>query len=216
MEITYLGHSSFKIKGKKTSVVTDPFDSALVGLKFPKNVEANIVTVSHDHKDHNAADQIGGSPFIIRGPGEYEVQGISIIGVPSYHDDQKGKERGKNTIYSIEVDGVHICHVGDLGEMLTDKEVEALGTVNILLIPVGGTFTISAKQAAELIAEIEPSIVIPMHYGREELNQKEFADLDPVSVFTKLMGAETVVPQPKLSITKDKLPEQMQVVVLEN
>lgn len=216
MDLFYLGHSSFKIKGKKSTVVCDPFDSAMVGLKFPKNIEANVITVSHEHKDHNAVEQIGGTPFIVRGPGEYEAQGVSVIGLPSFHDDQKGKERGRNTIYSIELDGIHICHLGDLGEMLTDKEIEELGTVDILLIPVGGVYTITGKQASELIAEIEPSIVIPMHYGRDDLNQKGFAELTTLPAFLKLMGAEGTAVQPKLTITRDKLPETMQMVVLES
>lgn len=216
MEITYLGHSSFKIKGKKVTVVTDPYDSAMVGLKFPKNVEANIVTVSHGHDDHNATNQIGGSPFIIHGPGEYEVYGVGVIGISSYHDAAKGAERGTNTIYKIEVDGVRIVHLGDLGEMLSDKDIEQLGNVDVLLIPVGGVYTITAKQASELIPEIEPSYVIPMHYGREDLNPKGFSELTPVSAFLKLMGQETVTPVLKLMTTKDKLPEHMEVVVLEN
>lgn len=214
MDITYLGHSSFKLKGKKTTVVTDPFDPAMVGMKFPKT-EANIVTVSHAHHDHNATSQIGGSPFIVSGPGEYEVMGVSVIGIDSFHDNVKGKERGRNTIYNIEIDGIHIVHLGDLGEMLTDKEIEQV-YADILLIPVGGHYTITAKQASELIPEIEPSIVIPMHYGRKELDQKVFADLAPLDQFLKAMGKEEVPPLPKLSITKDKLPEQMQIVVLEN
>jgi L-ascorbate metabolism protein UlaG (beta-lactamase superfamily) len=216
MDITYLGHSSFKIKGKKVTVVCDPFDSSLVGLKFPKNVEAGIVTVSHEHADHNAVSQISGSPFVVHGAGEYEINGVGIIGIPSFHDEAKGEKRGINTIYNIEVDGIHIVHLGDIGEMLSDKEIEQLGTVNILMIPVGGAFTITAKQASELIPEIEPSIVLPMHYGRESLNQKEFSELTPLSAFLKLMGQEAVVPVPKLSVTKDKLPEQMQVVALES
>src|SRR5437764_763688 len=109
MDITYLGHSSFKFKGKKTTVVTDPFDPTMVGLKFPK-VEADIVTVSHGHPDHNATSLVGGSPFIVSGPGEYEIMGVSIIGVDSFHDGVKGKERGRNTIYNIEVEGIHIVH----------------------------------------------------------------------------------------------------------
>jgi L-ascorbate metabolism protein UlaG (beta-lactamase superfamily) len=228
MEITYLGHSSFKLKGKKTSVVTDPYTSAKVGLKFPKT-EADIVTISHQHEDHNAVSQVGGSPFVISEPGEYEVKGISIIGIPSYHDNVKGKERGKNTIYTIEVDGIHIVHLGDVGEMLSDKDVEMIGEVDILLVPVGGFYTITAKQASELIPtitakqaselipEISPKIVIPMHYGRPELLPELYGELTDLSTFLKLVGGEeTAIKQAKLQITKDKLPDQMQVIVLES
>lgn len=214
MDITYLGHSSFKIRGKKATIVTDPFQSKSVGLKFPKT-DADIVTVSHQHDDHNAVSEVGGSPFIVEGPGEYEVKGIGIIGIPSFHDAEKGTIRGKNTIFNLEVDGVQIVHLGDIGEMLTDKEIEQLGNVGILLVPVGGHYTITEKQASELIQEIEPSIVIPMHYGRPELNQDSFGELSPVSSFLKVMGQESISPQAKLTITKDKIPEQMQVIVLE-
>lgn len=216
MEITYLGHSSFKLKGKKTTVITDPFLPASVGLKFPK-AEADIVTVSHAHEDHSATDQVSGSPFIISGPGEYEVLGVSIIGIPSYHDANQGKERGKNTIFTIEIDGIHIVHLGDIGSMLTDKEIEQIGNVNILLIPVGGVYTITAKQASELVPEMDPNIVIPMHYGRPELKPDVYSGLETSDAFLKILGGtEGTVKQPKLVITKDKLPEQLQVIVLES
>lgn len=215
MDIIYLGHSSFKLKGKKATVITDPFEPQSVGLKFPK-IDADIVTTSHNHPDHNAISLIGSGPFVIQEPGEYEVKGVSVIGVSSYHDGVEGKERGKNTIYNIEIDGIHILHLGDLGHPLSDKEIEEIGGVDILFIPVGGTYTITAKQAQEIIPEIDPSIVIPMHYGRPDLDQKTFSELTDLSTFQKLVGAEAVVPQPKLSITKDKLPDTMQIVILES
>lgn len=214
MDITYLGHSSFRIKGKTATVVTDPY-SAEVGLKFPRHIEADIVTISHEHGDHNAVEQIEGTPFIIRGPGEYEIKGIGVVGFSVFHDEQKGALRGKNTIYRIEVDGVSIVHLGDLGHMLTSEEVEALDGVNVLMVPVGGLHTIDAAKASHLINEIEPSIVIPMHYGRPELNQKIFSTLAPLSVFLKEIGKEGIAPIPKLAISKDKLPAEMQVIVFE-
>ncbi len=213
MDITYLGHSSFRIKGKQTTVVTDPY-GAHIGLKFPKQVTADVVTVSHEHADHNTLSQIDGNPYVIGGPGEYEVKGVGVIGLPSYHDDQKGAQRGKNTIYRIEVDGISIVHLGDLGHVLTSTQVDAIDGVDILLIPVGGVYTIDPALAVSVINEIEPSIVIPMHYGRPDLNQKEFGGLAPLPAFLKEIGKEDAVPQPKLSVTKDKIPEQMQVVVL--
>lgn len=215
MEITYLGHSSFRIKGKKVTLITDPFESKSVGLKFPK-MDADIITVSHGHSDHNAVEQIGGKPFVVESPGEYEILGVSIIGISTFHDSVKGKERGNNTIYSLELEGIHLAHLGDLGHTLTDKEIEQLGTVDILFIPVGGTYTITAKQASEIIPEIEPSIVIPMHFGREELHKETFSELTDLSTFLKTVGAEQIVPQPKLVVTKDKLPDQQQIVVLES
>ena len=206
MDITHLGHSSFRIRGKNAIVVTDPFDP-VIGIKFPKHFAADIVTVSHEHKDHNATGEVEGSPFIVRGPGEYDIKGVGIVGQSVFHDEKKGAERGKNTIFRIEVDGVSIVHLGDLGHLLSSDEVEALDGVDILMIPVGGVHTIDATKAVQIINDIEPSIVIPMHYGINALS--------PVSVFLKEMGKESIVPQPKLVISKDKLPSEMQVVVLE-
>lgn len=214
MDITYLGHSSFRIRGKSATVVTDPYDSS-VGLKFPKHVEANVITVSHDHDDHNATTQIEGSPYVISGPGEYEVKGVSIFGLSTFHDDQKGKERGHNTMYRMEVDGISIVHLGDLGHHLSSEQVDELDGVSILMIPVGGVFTIDPTVAAQIVSDIEPLIVIPMHYGRSELDQKVYGMLSPVSQFLKEIGKEDSAPQSKLSLTKDKLPAEMQVVVLE-
>jgi L-ascorbate metabolism protein UlaG (beta-lactamase superfamily) len=214
MDITSLGHSSFRIRGKAATVVTDPYDPLSTGLKFPKNVEADVVTISHGHDDHNSVSQIMGAPFVIQGPGEYEVKGVGVVGVSTYHDNEKGASRGRNAIYRIEIDGVAIVHLGDLGHTLTTAEVDELGGVDILMVPVGGVYSLDAAQAVAVVNEIDPSIVIPMHYGRSELDQKIFGQLQPVSAFLKEIGKEAV-PQAKLSITKDKLPDQMQVVVLE-
>lgn len=214
MEITYLGHASFRLKGKQATVVTDPYAND-IGLKFPKHVAADILTVSHDHTDHNATDQVEGAPYIIKGPGEYEIKGIGVVGVRAYHDDKKGEERGGNTIYRIEIDGVAIVHLGDLGHMPTTSQVEDIGEVDVLLIPVGGFYTIDATKAVEVINELEPSIVIPMHFNRPEMNQEIFKDVTDLAAFLKAMGKTDIVPQAKLTITKDKIPPEMQVVVLE-
>ncbi len=213
MDITYLGHSSFRLKGKNATVVTDPYDG--IGLKYPKHVTADIVTVSHGHGDHNAVTVVEGTPYVVQGPGEYEVKGVDIVGIGSFHDDTKGEERGANTIYRIEVDGVSIVHLGDLGHVPTAAQIEDMGVVHVLLVPVGGHYTIDAKQAVEVINEIEPSIVIPMHYNRAELDQKIFEKVESLDVFLKAFGKEGVVAQPKLVITKDKIPPEMQLVVLE-
>lgn len=208
MDITSLGHSSFRIRGKSTTVVTDPFDSTFIGLKFPKHITSDIVTVSHEHEDHNAIAQIEGNPFVISGPGEYEVKGVGIVGISSHHDAEK---KELNTIYRIEMEDLSIVHFGDLGRMLTTDEVDKLDGVDILMIPVGGTYTIDATQAAKLVSEIDPLIIIPMHYKKPGLK----FDLAPVSAFLKEMGQETVTAQSKLTIAKSKLPEQKQIVVLE-
>jgi L-ascorbate metabolism protein UlaG (beta-lactamase superfamily) len=215
MEIRYLGHSSFLLKGKTVSVVCDPYASESVGLKFPKHIAADAVTVSHDHPDHNAIEAVEGNPFIIRGPGEFEIKGVSFIGMSTFHDNEKGIKRGKNIVYRIEIDGLSIVHLGDLGHPLSTAEIENLDGVDILLIPVGGFYTIDAATAENVINEIEPSIVIPMHYKRPELVQSTFGEMTDLVHFLKEAGKEEIVPQAKLSITKEKLPAEMQIVVLE-
>jgi len=207
MDITSLGHSSLRIRGKTTTVVTDPFDSKFLGLKFPKHIAADIVTVSHEHKDHNAVSQIEGNPYVVSGPGEYEIKGVGIVGILSHHD---AENKELNTIYRIEMEDLSIVHLGDLGRMLTTDEVDALDGVDILMIPVGGTYTIDATQAAKLVSEIDPIIIIPMHYQKPGLK----FDLAPVSAFLKETGQETVTAQSKLTISKGKLPEQKQIIVL--
>ena len=215
MDIYSLGHASFKIRGKGATIVTDPYNSDMVGLKFPKNIGADVVTVSHDHSDHNAVSNIGGQAFVVRGPGEYEIKGVHVRGISSFHDGEGGAKRGKNTMYHMEIDNLRLAHLGDLGHILSSGDVEQLGEVDILCIPVGGIFTIDAKAAAQIVHDIEPAIVIPMHYQRAGLNPQAFGDLSSASDFVKEMGKEGIVAQPKLSITKDKLPEELQVVVLE-
>lgn len=212
MDIVHLGHSSFKLKGKMATVVTDPFDSEMVGIKFPK-VEAQIVTVSHQHSDHNATAEIEGSPYIISGPGEYETHDIFVKGISTFHDSKNGQERGVNCVFNIEIDKLHIAHLGDLGHILSDKQLSQLGDVDILLIPVGGVYTIGPEEASNVIAKIEPRIVIPMHYKIEGLKES-FSTLYIVDDFLKEIGKAKQV-LPKLSITKEKLPSELQVFVLE-
>lgn len=195
-------------------MVTDPFGT-MVGLPFPKHTTAAIVTLSHDHEDHNAAELIEGNPFVVRGPGEYEVKGVGIVGVGVFHDEAGGTKRGKNTMYRIELDGISIVHLGDLGHELSSAHVDSLDGVDILLVPVGGFYTIDAVTAAKVVGEIEPSIVIPMHYLVSGLDQKAFGSLTGVDAFLKEMGKTDVNPQSKLTITKEKMPEEMQVVVLQ-
>ncbi len=205
MEISYLGHSSFKIKGKTTTVVTDP---------FLQKCEADIVTISHHHSDHDQIKLVAGSPYIIDGPGEYEVKGVSVIGVASWHDDQSGAKRGANTIYVVEIDGLRVCHLGDLGHKLADTQLEELGSIDIVLVPVGGEYTIDAKAAAEVAKQVDPWIVIPMHYQQPGLDATMFGKLAGVDAFLKEMGKD-VAPIPRLIISRDKLPQESQIVVLE-
>lgn len=213
MMITWLGHSCFKIQDKAgpegVTIVTDPYDKK-IGLKAP-NFEADIVTISHDHDDHNNAASLRGTPFVIDTAGEYDIKNILVKGVESYHDEKKGSERGLNIMYRFEVDGISVSHLGDLGHTLDDKQLEFLVGTDILLIPVGGKYTLDAKKAVEVVSQIEPRIVIPMHYNDGETNIK---DLDNVEKFIKEMGIKPTE-EDKLKINKKDLPqEDMELVIL--
>ena len=213
MEIQYLGHSSFLIKIKNITVVCDPFssNSSQLGLQFSKGVKADIVTVSHDHHDHNAIFKLEGDPYVIKEPGEFEIGGVNVFGIQSYHDENKGQDRGSNTIYVIEIDGFSICHLGDLGHELSDSQVNELGNVDVLMIPVGGIYTLDGKKAVKVVNQIEPKIVIPMHYKVPELN----LELEGVDLFLKEMEQEGIEPEDKLMIKgKEALGEETKVVVL--
>lgn len=210
MDINWYGQSCFRIKGKNASIVIDPFDPETTGLKLPKDMEAQVLLSTHSHRNHNNISAVSGNPLIISGPGEYEISGVSVVGVGSYHDDSEGTERGKNTIYRILIDGINVVHLGDLGHVLSEEQLAQIDATDILLIPVGGKYTIDSEAAAKVVAQMESRIVIPMHYQIPGL-KSELESADP---FLKEMGAENVVPVLKLSITKDKLPEETQVVVL--
>lgn len=214
MDIRYLGHSSFRISSRTASIVCDPYAPDTFGTPFPK-VEANIVTISHAHNDHNAARAVAGNPIVLIGPGEYEIMGVRIKGVGAFHDDDQGKTRGKNTIFSLTIDTITILHLGDLGHKLTDEMIENLPDVDVLLIPTGGFFTIDSKTSCNVVAQLEPKIVIPMHYKPAVDPKNTFEKLEPLSSFLDQMGKKGIQPLPKLSITKDKLPEELEVVVLE-
>ena len=211
MDIIYLGHSSFKLKGRTATVVCDPYDKS-VGIKFP-GAEADIVTISHHHDDHDKAELVSGVKRTVDGPGEYEIMGVSILGFASFHDAKKGEERGGNTIYVIEMDGLRLCHLGDLGHSLSDELVENLGDIDILFIPVGGHYTIDAGTAVSVVQAIEPSIVIPMHYQVPGLSPEIFGKLAPVEHFLKEVGL-TAERLPKFSVKKEEINPEVQKVVL--
>jgi L-ascorbate metabolism protein UlaG (beta-lactamase superfamily) len=213
MDITFLGHSSFRLKGKTATVVTDPFDSETVGLKFPK-VAADIVTVSHQHKDHNQVDLVKGVKRLVSGPGEYEIMGVSIIGIPTFHDEKKGAKRGKNTIYVYEMDGLRLVHLGDLGHKLREKILGKIGDIDILMVPVGGEYTIGPTEAVEVVRAIEPKIVIPMHYQMPGLNPTTFAKLSSTKPFLAEIGL-LVEKADKLSVKKENIGEESRVILLE-
>jgi len=217
MQINWKGQSCFQIsasqgKNNQVSIVIDPY-SEDVGLKVPK-LEADVLLVSHDHHDHNNVKAVGGNPFLVQGPGEYEVKEVFIQGIPAFHDSASGREKGTNTIYTIEAEDLKICHLGDLGQKeLTPEQIEKIGEVDILMIPVGGVYTISAKEAVKIMSQIEPSIIIPMHYQLPKLKIK----LDGLDNFFKVMGIKKLDPLAKLSIKKkDILSEEAKIIVLNN
>lgn len=215
MDIIYLGHSSFKLRGRTVSLVTDPYDPKTVGFKFP-SVEADIVTVSHDHKDHNQSALVKGARKVVSGAGEYEIAGVSIIGISQYHDNEKGEKRGKNIIYIYEMDGLRVCHLGDLGHVLSDEIIGQMGSIDILMVPTGGVYTIGPKEAVEVVSQIDPYFVIPMHYNVKGLNQEGFSKLSPVEDFLSSSGL-TVERMQKFIIKKDDIAEDQsaKVVLLE-
>lgn len=209
MDIYWYGQACFRLKGKKSSVIIDPFDPEFTGLKSPKDLTSDVVLVSHQHKDHNFTQ----AQMVFDRPGEYEVGGTVVTGISSFHDNSQGSERGTNTIFHLLMDNLDIVHLGDLGQVkLSEEQVAAIGETDILLIPVGGVYTIDAKAASDIVSQLEPKIIIPMHYKIEGLK----FELDPVEKFLKEMGAEGAVSQPKLSISKERLPEEPQVILLNN
>jgi len=216
MKISWAGQSCFKIvipkkKNDPVTLVIDPFEEK-IGKKLP-SLSADILLTTHSHHDHNNLKGVKGDYFLINNPGEYEVKKIHVTGIPSYHDDSEGKEKGENTIYIIDAQGMRLCHLGDLGQKeLTDKQVEEIGNVDILMIPVGGNYTISAHEAQNIISQIEPKIIIPMHYKIPGIKVK----LDGLEKFFKVMGENSIKPESKISLKKKDLSEEKtKIIVLE-
>lgn len=188
MKVQWLGHSSFKLEESTgTEVVTDPYHS-YVGYSMPI-VSADAVTVSHQHKDHNFLSAIKGEPEIINTLGAFEVKGIHIHSTRSYHDNVKGAKRGENLVFHFRIDGVEVCHMGDIGEDCSPALVETIVPANILLIPIGGQYTIDAEQAKEYVDKIMPDVVIPMHYKIKSCE----IDLDKLDEFLDLFDTEDII-----------------------
>ena len=211
MEITWLGHSCFRLRSRESVIVTDPCAKS-TGYSIGRPT-ADIVTVSHDHPGHNNVRAVAGSPRVIQGPGEFEIAGALITGIRTYHDPEKGQRLGKNIAYVLELDNVRVCHLGDLGHVPTPEQVEELSGVDVLLAPVGGGNTIAAAAAVETVSLLEPKLVIPMHYQTPAAK----AELDPLDRFLKEMGAPSALEerQPKLSVTRNTLPHETKVQVLD-
>lgn len=212
MNIKWFGHACFRLKDRYGTAFTDPFPPQKFGDYNRSKNKADIVTISHQHPNHSSVENFNGSPYVITRPGEYEVNGIFVTAIRTFHDNKKGADRGYNNVMLFQFDDLSICHLGDLGHILSQKEVEQLSSVDILLIPVGGNpgGTLNASQAAEVISLIEPYIVIPMHYKTPAYPGK----LDSVDKFLKEMGSTSPSTEDELKITRSNLPEETQVVLL--
>ena len=208
MEIVYLGHSAFRLRGKEVTVVTDPYPPAL-GISMGKP-NANIVTISHNSENHSYLEGVSGDPRVIQGPGEYEVQDLLIAGIATAREPMRG---ALNTAYVFRFDDVIVCHLGDITTKLGDAEVESIGNIDVLLVPVGGGGALAPARASEVISQLAPSIVVPMHY---KLNGGTADDLEPLDHFCREIGLKDVVPEQKLTATRSSLPSEVRVVVLEN
>jgi L-ascorbate metabolism protein UlaG (beta-lactamase superfamily) len=209
LDIDWYGHACFRIREKGVTVVTDPHPEDL-GYGRPR-IRADVVTVSHPHPGHSAVKGFRGSPRVLSAPGEYEIGGAFITGVSTYHDAAGGSEQGRNVVFLLDFDGLTVCHLGDLGHSLAQELVEALGQVNVLLIPVGGANTLGGVLAAEVVSMIEPNIVVPMHYKTPLVSR----ELEGVDRFLRAMGAGHVAPQESLRVRAGSLPEDTQVVLLD-
>ena len=209
MEISWLGHSCFRIKGREAVVVTDPCHPSL-GYSLG-NLQADIATLSHFHPGHSYVEAITSEFKEIQGPGEYELKGTFITGIATFHDADEGKKLGKNTVYLIEMDGITLCHLGDLGHQPTSQLIEEISDSEVLFVPVGDVSTISVSMAAEIVRHLNSKVVIPMHYKTPTL----VGDLEPVDRFLKELGVKEVDPQLKLSINRSTLPANTQVILLD-
>lgn len=189
MKLQWLGHASFLLQESTgTAIITDPFDKKLTGFEMPR-IHADIVTSSHNHADHNYFKGIEGSPIIIDKTGVIDISGVQITSIPSFHDDENGRKRGKNLIFKFRIDGIDVCHLGDIGHEISAELTDQLMPVNILLIPVGGHYTIDAEQAFEYVNMLMPDVVIPMHYKTSDSQ----LNIDRVESFLRLFDDESVV-----------------------
>ena len=208
MELWWLGHSCFRLRGKDVTVITDPFDHSS-GYVLGK-VAADVVTVSNSHPHHNAVSEVGGSPTVLDGPGEFEIRGTLITGV------RTGVPVGalapsRNTAYILTIDDVTVCHLGDLARLPNAEQIELMKDVHVLLVPVGGHCTIGPAEAVEVISQLEPKIVVPMHYATDVST----AELEPVDRFLREMGIGQTEPVARLNVTRSSLPDEPTVMLLQ-
>lgn len=208
MDITFLGQSCFRLRGRDVTVVTDPYSAS--PEEAPLKVQADIVTISHDHAGHNNAAVVTGDPKVLNGPGEYEIRSVLITGVATFHNEEDGKHTGRNTVYVFQMDELRLCHLGDLGHVLSTEQVDEIGTIDVLFVPATPRVLETAR-AAEVISQIEPSIVVPMHYP-----SSDEAGLASIEKFCHEMGLRQITPQQRLSVSRSSLPPETQIIVLES
>ena len=210
MDMTWLGHACFRMRGREGIVLTDPPDPKS-GHAIPRT-EAGLVTMSHEHAGHASLKSVAGDPVVLLGPGEYEVHEVLVTGVGTFHDDAKGADRGRNTVFAIRLDDLVVCHLGDLGHVLPAADLAKLGDVDIALVPITGADTnLSAARAAEIVHQLEPKVVVPMSFDPDD--QKKDT---PYQRLLHELGVKELVPVPKLSVTRSTLPENLQVVALDS
>ena len=210
MDLTWLGHACFRARGREGIVLTDPPDPKS-GRAIPKTA-ADLVTISHDDPKHASLRSVGGEPIVLRGPGEYEVQEILVTGIGTFRDEESGRLRGRNTVYAIRLDDLVICHLGGLGHALPAADLERLGDVDVVLVPIGGgDVDLTAARAAEVIHQLEPKVVVPMSYDPDA--QKKDS---PFERLLHELGVKDLTPVTKLSVTRSSLPDNIQVVALDS
>lgn len=208
MKIRWLGHASFILESLGVKLLTDPFNEH-IGYQIC-NEEVDIVSVSHQHWDHNAVDTLAGTPRVIREPGVFEVAGFRIQGIKSFHDKKEGRDRGSNIMFKIMAEGLNIFHLGDLGHVLTDSQIKGIGPVDVLLVPVGGCYTLDADDAYRVVKQLQPGITIPMHFLTPHVSLRELA---PVETFTTKFPR--VVKKPYLEINQTEMGPEGRVIVLD-
>ncbi len=208
--VKWLGHACFEIRNN-VSIVTDPHDGRALGIRPPK-ANGDIVLISHDHFDHIDGRKLVAKPDaqVISKAGRYEVKGVKIEGFGAFHDKSKGSQRGQNIIFVFELEGIRFCHVGDLGHTLSSEQIKQIGAIDVLMVPVGGTYTVDAKEATQLVDQLKPKLVIPMHYNIAGLNL-------PISSVEDFLKGKTNVKRiesSEFTISKQTLPEKTEIAVL--
>lgn len=215
MKIKWLGHSSFLVTSERgVRIITDPY-KVQPGLSYAEIAEAaDIVLVSHEHGDHNNSGGVKGNPKVLRGPGVKEVDGLVFKGVGTYHDDDLGRKRGSNTVFAFNVDGIRVCHLGDLGHVLGDKEAADIGPVDVLFVPIGGFYTIDSSEATRVVDKLSPRVAIPMHFKTAKVDTAKFGGISGEEGFIKGKADVNRVNESEVEFEVGKLPKDLQIVVL--